>query len=187
MLTLLDTGVRCSELVQLELADLDLEGGWLRVLHGCAPISRNTAPASLSGNQPHRGRATECSIPALCYTKCRRAASHERSQSEQPTHGTRPTHDSGPTNEGGPTSSPDQSYSVLRRTNGGPASCSSMACSICGNSRAGRSEGEIGVPGWDFLGAFSAAQGRQRVGARPQWWFKRMRSKMPLASTGRQR
>ena len=34
LLTLLHTGVRCSELVQLDLADLDLEGGRLRVLHG---------------------------------------------------------------------------------------------------------------------------------------------------------
>ncbi len=34
LFTLLDTGVRCSELVQLDLADLDLEGGRLRVLHG---------------------------------------------------------------------------------------------------------------------------------------------------------
>ncbi len=34
LLTLLDTGVRCSELVQLDLADLDLESGRLRVLHG---------------------------------------------------------------------------------------------------------------------------------------------------------
>jgi len=33
VLTLLDTGVRCSELVQLELADLDLEASRLRVLH----------------------------------------------------------------------------------------------------------------------------------------------------------
>jgi integrase/recombinase XerC len=34
VLTLLDTGVRCSELVQLTLDDLDLEAGRLRVLHG---------------------------------------------------------------------------------------------------------------------------------------------------------
>src|SRR5215212_4378195 len=34
LLTLLDTGVRCSELVQLRLEDLDLAGGRLRVLHG---------------------------------------------------------------------------------------------------------------------------------------------------------
>lgn len=34
VLTLLDTGVRCSELVQLRLEDLDLAGGRLRVLHG---------------------------------------------------------------------------------------------------------------------------------------------------------
>lgn len=34
LLTLLDTGVRCAELVQLTLDDLDLEGGRLRVLHG---------------------------------------------------------------------------------------------------------------------------------------------------------
>jgi len=33
LLTLLDSGVRCSELVQLNLADLDLEAGRLRVLH----------------------------------------------------------------------------------------------------------------------------------------------------------
>ena len=33
LMTLLDTGIRCSELVQLELADLDLEVGRLRVLH----------------------------------------------------------------------------------------------------------------------------------------------------------
>jgi integrase len=31
--TLLDTGVRCSELVQLTLDDLDLEAGRLRILH----------------------------------------------------------------------------------------------------------------------------------------------------------
>jgi len=34
ILTLLDTGVRCSELMQLTLGDLDLEAGRLRVLHG---------------------------------------------------------------------------------------------------------------------------------------------------------
>jgi integrase/recombinase XerC len=34
VLTLLDTGVRCSELVQLQLEDLDLADGRLRVLHG---------------------------------------------------------------------------------------------------------------------------------------------------------
>lgn len=34
VMTLLDTGIRCSELVQLNLADLDLEEGRLRVLHG---------------------------------------------------------------------------------------------------------------------------------------------------------
>jgi integrase/recombinase XerC len=34
VLTLLDTGVRCSELVQLRLDDLDLAAGRLRVLHG---------------------------------------------------------------------------------------------------------------------------------------------------------
>jgi site-specific recombinase XerD len=34
LLTLLDTGVRCSELVQLRLEDLDLAGGRLQVLHG---------------------------------------------------------------------------------------------------------------------------------------------------------
>jgi len=34
ILTLLDTGVRCSELVQLTLDDLDLEAGRLRILHG---------------------------------------------------------------------------------------------------------------------------------------------------------
>jgi integrase/recombinase XerC/integrase/recombinase XerD len=33
LLTLLDTGIRCSELVQLDLDDLDLEAGRLRVLH----------------------------------------------------------------------------------------------------------------------------------------------------------
>jgi integrase/recombinase XerC len=33
LLTLLDTGVRCSELVQLDLGDLDLDGGRLRILH----------------------------------------------------------------------------------------------------------------------------------------------------------
>lgn len=33
LLTLLDTGLRCSELVQLALDDLDLEAGRLRVLH----------------------------------------------------------------------------------------------------------------------------------------------------------
>jgi len=34
ILTLLDTGVRCSELMQLTLDDLDLEAGRLRILHG---------------------------------------------------------------------------------------------------------------------------------------------------------
>ena len=34
LLTLLDTGVRCSELVQLDLDDLDLDEGRLRILHG---------------------------------------------------------------------------------------------------------------------------------------------------------
>jgi integrase/recombinase XerC/integrase/recombinase XerD len=34
LLTLLDTGVRCSELVQLDLDDLDLDAGRLRILHG---------------------------------------------------------------------------------------------------------------------------------------------------------
>ena len=34
LLTLLDTGVRCSELVQFALEDLNLEDGRLRVLHG---------------------------------------------------------------------------------------------------------------------------------------------------------
>ncbi len=34
LLTLIDTGVRCSELVQFNLDDLDLETGRLRVLHG---------------------------------------------------------------------------------------------------------------------------------------------------------
>ena len=34
VLILLDTGVRCSELVQLTVDDLDLEAGRLRVLHG---------------------------------------------------------------------------------------------------------------------------------------------------------
>ena len=34
LLTLLDTGVRCSELVQLQLEDLDFADGRLRVLHG---------------------------------------------------------------------------------------------------------------------------------------------------------
>jgi len=33
LLTLLDTGVRCSELVQLDLDDIDLDGGRLRILH----------------------------------------------------------------------------------------------------------------------------------------------------------
>jgi integrase/recombinase XerC len=34
LLTLLDTGIRCSELVWLDLADLDLGVGRLRILHG---------------------------------------------------------------------------------------------------------------------------------------------------------
>jgi integrase/recombinase XerC len=34
LFTLLDTGIRCSELVQLSLEDLDLAAGRLRVLHG---------------------------------------------------------------------------------------------------------------------------------------------------------
>lgn len=34
LLTLLDTGARCSEIVQLNLDDLDLEGHRLRILHG---------------------------------------------------------------------------------------------------------------------------------------------------------
>jgi len=34
LFTLLDTGIRCSELVQLGLEDLDLDAGRLRVLHG---------------------------------------------------------------------------------------------------------------------------------------------------------
>jgi site-specific recombinase XerD len=34
LFTLLDTGIRCSELVQLSLEDLDLDAGRLRVLHG---------------------------------------------------------------------------------------------------------------------------------------------------------
>ena len=34
LLTLLDTGVRCSELVQLDLDDLDLDAGRLQILHG---------------------------------------------------------------------------------------------------------------------------------------------------------
>ena len=34
LLVLLDTGVRCSELVQLTVDDVDLEAGRLRVLHG---------------------------------------------------------------------------------------------------------------------------------------------------------
>ncbi len=34
LFTLLDTGIRCSELVQLSLDDLDLDAGRLRVLHG---------------------------------------------------------------------------------------------------------------------------------------------------------
>ena len=33
LLVLLDTGIRCSELVQLDLDDLDLEAGRLRILH----------------------------------------------------------------------------------------------------------------------------------------------------------
>ena len=33
LLTLLDTGVRCSELVQLEIEDLDLDAGRLQILH----------------------------------------------------------------------------------------------------------------------------------------------------------
>lgn len=33
LLTLLDTGIRCSELVQLTIEDLDLEDGRLRILH----------------------------------------------------------------------------------------------------------------------------------------------------------
>ncbi len=33
LLTLLDTGIRCSELVQLTIDDLDLEDGRLRILH----------------------------------------------------------------------------------------------------------------------------------------------------------
>ncbi len=34
LLTLLDTGIRCSELVQLTLEDINLEEGRLRILHG---------------------------------------------------------------------------------------------------------------------------------------------------------
>ncbi len=34
LLVLLDTGIRCSELVQLDLDDLDLDGGRLRILYG---------------------------------------------------------------------------------------------------------------------------------------------------------
>jgi integrase/recombinase XerC/integrase/recombinase XerD len=40
ILTLLDTGIRCSELVQLNLKDLDLADGRLRVLHGKANKER---------------------------------------------------------------------------------------------------------------------------------------------------
>ncbi len=48
--TLLDTGVRCSELVQLSLDDLDLEAGRLRILHGKANKQR-TVPFAASCQQ----------------------------------------------------------------------------------------------------------------------------------------
>ncbi len=60
LLTLLDTGVRCSELVQLKLEDLDLAGGRLRVLHGKGNKQRVVPFASrcreaILGYVEHRG------------------------------------------------------------------------------------------------------------------------------------
>ncbi len=46
LFTLLDTGIRCSELVQLSLADLDLDAGRLRVLHGKGNKQRTVSFAS---------------------------------------------------------------------------------------------------------------------------------------------
>lgn len=46
LLTLLDTGIRCSELVQLTLDDLDLDAGRLRVLHGKGNKQRTVPFAS---------------------------------------------------------------------------------------------------------------------------------------------
>ncbi len=46
LLTLLDTGIRCSELVQLRLEDLDLDAGRLRVLHGKGNKQRTVPFAS---------------------------------------------------------------------------------------------------------------------------------------------
>jgi site-specific recombinase XerD len=69
LLTLLDTGVRCSELVRLDLADLDLGAGRLRVLHGKGNKQRVVpepgiarGPASVPGSStsaaPNRRRNT---------------------------------------------------------------------------------------------------------------------------------
>ncbi len=49
LLTLLDTGIRCSELVQLRLEDLDLDAGRLRVLHGKGSKQRTVSFASRCG------------------------------------------------------------------------------------------------------------------------------------------
>lgn len=62
LLTLLDTGIRCSELVQLNLEDLDLAAGRLRVLHAKGNKQRVVPFASrcrqaLVGYLGFRGRA----------------------------------------------------------------------------------------------------------------------------------
>jgi len=49
LMTLLDTGVRCSELVHLDLADLDLAACRLRVLHGKRNKQRGVPFASRCG------------------------------------------------------------------------------------------------------------------------------------------
>lgn len=60
LFVLLDTGARCSEIVQLELADLDLGAGRLRILHGkgnkqrVVPFAERCA-AALVGYLDERG------------------------------------------------------------------------------------------------------------------------------------
>ena len=46
LFTLLDTGIRCSELVQLRVEDLDLDAGRLRILHGKGNKQRTVPFAS---------------------------------------------------------------------------------------------------------------------------------------------
>ena len=92
LMTLLDTGIRCSELVQLTIVDLDLEDGRLRILHAkgnkqrivfVRPAMPRGARAAL-GIPRHRTRTALPDVQAARSAPPWRCAAAERPEADAP-------------------------------------------------------------------------------------------------------